>query len=117
MIDIHMRSRQPFFDVDFIDLAMALPISWRRESVIYRQMLLRFFPRFSNPFPGENETTGKRSVDPDLAPGRLPLVSPVRSWLRLGAGKRLIEETLLPNEPCIRNSSPAKQWKNSGAII
>lgn len=46
-----LHVRMPFFDNDFLSLALAIPATLRAKSYIYNKMLLRYFPEYFRTIP------------------------------------------------------------------
>ncbi len=76
----HCQVELPFFDYDLIRFTLSLPVEWRAESCIYRDMLLREFPLFFRTLPWQK--TGLPISTPRA-------VEKAHSFMRRGWGKAL----------------------------
>ena len=109
---IAYHTRLPFFDRDLIELTLAIPVRYRRDSSLYNRMLLRIFPEYFAAIPWQKTGLqisrtlpfGRPGVIARKAIGKLrrtiPLFDDHRdftdypSWIRSEPARSLFEETL-----------------------
>lgn len=84
MTDAYIHQRMPFFDNDFVDLALSIPPAMRRGSYVYCRALLQAFPLYFRSIPWQK--TGLRITTSRL---RNRLHETYRHFMRV-AGARLI---------------------------
>lgn len=116
---VYLEQRKPFSSKDFVQFLMGLPESYRRDGLIYENMLLTFYPKLFDKIPREltgvpigasrfKQMSGRlwhsawRIVGRSM-PGTLKFVPQYESlaystWLRKTPAKFFIREKLLENE-------------------